>query len=308
MKLSVIVCTHNRAHAIVPCLDSIAASLAHAAPVEEEIMVVDNASTDNTSAIVREWAKSCAFPVQLLFEPKKGLSAARNCALRNARGEILAWTDDDCRMDKNYVVALLKHDAEDGEELVFRGGRIELGDSTDLPLTIKTGCAVVRFNRRLKQTENLGNCVFGCNMTMRRALIDRLGFFDERFGAGTSLCAAEETDYIYRAYHDGLTVEYVPDMVVFHHHGRKSPADGYKAMRSDTISGGALYMKYLFNKPKPWRPARWFFRRAIKETVLGQCYYMPDIGFSYRDLIVFWGLGAVRYILYGWITIPDRRQ
>ena len=48
MKLSVIVATRNRGHAITPCLDSIAASIAHAAPLDAEIVVIDNGSTDNT--------------------------------------------------------------------------------------------------------------------------------------------------------------------------------------------------------------------------------------------------------------------
>jgi glycosyltransferase involved in cell wall biosynthesis len=54
MKLSVIVSTRNRAHAIVGCLDSIAASLAKAAPLDAEIVVVDNGSQDATSRIVEQ--------------------------------------------------------------------------------------------------------------------------------------------------------------------------------------------------------------------------------------------------------------
>jgi glycosyltransferase involved in cell wall biosynthesis len=296
MKLSVIVCTRNRAYAITPCLDSIAASLAHTAPVEAEIVVVDNGSTDGTSALVREWAKTCAFPVQLLFEAKKGLAAARNCALRNARGDLLAWTDDDCRPGKDYAADLLRHDAEDGDELVFRSGRVELGDPTDLPMTIKTGRTGIRLSQKLKQAENLGTCIIGCNMTMRRALTDRLGFFDERFGAGTSLEAAEETDYIYRAYQDGLTVEYVPDMVVFHHHGRKSPADGYKLLRNYTISGGALFMKYFFKKPGHWRPHWGDVKNAMREIVDGKSYWEPELGLYVRDMLAFWCTGATRYL------------
>jgi glycosyltransferase involved in cell wall biosynthesis len=64
MKLSVIVATRNRAHAITCCLDSIAASLAHAASLDAEIVVVDNGSTDATSEIVKRWASACPFPVR----------------------------------------------------------------------------------------------------------------------------------------------------------------------------------------------------------------------------------------------------
>jgi len=76
-----------------------------------------------------------------------------NVALRAAQGEILAFTDDDCRLSKDYVNDLLRHDAGDAEP-VLRGGRIELGDPTDLPLTIRTTPDRIRWNRR----ENSAHC------------------------------------------------------------------------------------------------------------------------------------------------------
>ena len=84
MRVSIIVATRNPAHAITGFLDSIAATLAHAAPLDAEIVVVDNGSHDTTSAIVEQWASASPFPVRQLFEPRKGLSAARK--LRSTSG------------------------------------------------------------------------------------------------------------------------------------------------------------------------------------------------------------------------------
>lgn len=137
MKLSVIIATRNRAHAIAGCLDSVVASLANASPLDAEIIVVDNGSQDAISTIVQQWASASPFPAQLLFEPKTGLSCAHNQALQTAQGELLAFTDDDCRWRTDYLNDLLRRAAAD-TELVFRGGRIDLGDPTDLPLAIKT--------------------------------------------------------------------------------------------------------------------------------------------------------------------------
>ena len=137
MKLSVIVCTRNRAQAITPCLDSIASSLALAQPVDAEIVVVDNASEDSTSDVVRARSAKCDFPVNLVHELRMGVCNARNSAIRAARGELLIWTDDDCRLDESYVRNALQDDQQDAEP-VLRGGRVELGDPTDLPLTIKS--------------------------------------------------------------------------------------------------------------------------------------------------------------------------
>ena len=153
MKLSVIVGTRNRAHAIAGCLASIVAAFAAASPLDAEIVVVDNGSQDQTSAVIEQWARGSSYPVRLLSEPKPGLARAQNVALRAAQGEILAFTDDDCRLSKDYVNDLLRHDAGDAEP-VLRGGRIELGDPTDLPLTIRTTPDRIRWNRR----ENSAHC------------------------------------------------------------------------------------------------------------------------------------------------------
>src|SRR5262252_9165595 len=98
MKLSVLIATRNRASAIASCLSSIAAAFANASPIEAEIVVVDNGSTDDTAAVLQAWSNAGGVPVKPLHEPQKGKSRALNRALGAAQGEILAFTDDDCRL------------------------------------------------------------------------------------------------------------------------------------------------------------------------------------------------------------------
>jgi len=285
MKLSVIVATRNRDHAIAGCLDSIATSLANASPLNAEIVVVDNGSEDDTSAIVNAWAGACPFPVRLVSEPKAGLSRAHNRALETARGELLAITDDDCRVSKEYVSQLLSYDASDGTELVFRGGRIELGDPSDLPLTIKTTPTRSRWNRRMNSArhENLGDCFAGCNMTMRRAVVEQLGPFDERFGPGSVVGSGGDVDYVLRAYLANITIEYVPDMTVFHYHGRKLQSVGHQFMQRYMIGSGGLYAKFIFKDPNLCRPVYWDIKNALKEILSGTNTFLPALGFSHRD-------------------------
>ena len=300
MKLSVIVATRNRAHAITGCLDSIAASLAAAAPLDAEIVVVDNGSKDDTSALVKAWAGTCPVPVRLLFEPKPGLSLAQNRALRTAQGELFAFTDDDCRLTKEYVSQLLQHDMADGDELVLRGGRIELGDPTDLPLTIKTTAAPTRFKRHspapnFTTHDRIIGQISGCNMAMRRAVVERLGPFDERFGPGAVITSGADADYVLRAYISGITIEYVPDMAVFHHHGRKQKLAGYKVMRGYAVGAGALYAKYIFKHPHLCRPFLWDMKAAIREVLSGSNTYYPNVDFSFKHKVAYGLLGAVRF-------------
>ncbi len=306
MKLSVLVATRNRAHAIVPCLDSIAAAFTHASLTNAEIVVVDNASTDDTASVLKAWASASAVPVTLLYEPQKGKGRALNRALRAAQGEILAFTDDDCRLSKDYVNDLSRHDAADNE-LVLRGGRIELGDPTDLPFTINTEPTRKRWQRTMNSAryERFRGSINGCNMTMSRALVERLGPFDENFGPGSVIGAGEDTDYIYRAYLAGAILEYVPDMTVMHHHDRKTAEEGKELFRSYMIAAGALYARYFFKDPNLCRPFYWDCKGAIGEIISGTNTFLPEIGFSHRDSVACCLRGAARYLFLPRRHTPD---
>jgi glycosyltransferase involved in cell wall biosynthesis len=92
--ITAIVCAFNEAHFLSACLHSL---LAQSRP-PDEIIVVDNASTDATSAVAG------AIPtVRVLYEPVKGLVAAREAARRAARGDILAYIDADCRVPLRWL-------------------------------------------------------------------------------------------------------------------------------------------------------------------------------------------------------------
>jgi GT2 family glycosyltransferase len=296
IKLSIIIATRNRAHALVRCLDSVVAALASAGPLDAEIVIVDNGSTDDTAERAAAWTRACTVPVQLLSEPRPGLSRAHNRAVRAARGELFVFTDDDCKLSQDYISHLLRYDAAD-TELVLRGGRIELGDATDLPLTINTGSTLVRWSRKENSArrEVLSGRINGCNMTMRRALVERVGPFDEDFGAGSRFGSGNDTDYIYRAYLADAILEYVPDMTVFHYHGRKTNAEGNRLFRNYLRGDGALYARYFFKHPNLCRPFYWDCKNAFREIINGTNTFLPAIGFSHKDKVVCCVQGAVKY-------------
>jgi glycosyltransferase involved in cell wall biosynthesis len=297
VKLSVIIATRNRARAITPCLASIATAFAKAAPLDAEIVIVDNGSIDNTREIIAAWASTSGVPVRLLSEPCTGKARALNLALTAAQGVLLAFTDDDCRLHGEYVNDLLRHDAAD-TGLVFRGGCIELGDPADLPFTINTSPTLRRWSLAANsaRTENLADHIAGCNTTMRRALAEKIGPFDEAFGPGSYIESGEDTDTLFRAYLAGATLEYVPDMTVFHHHGRKTNAAAAGVIRRYVTGSGGLYVKYLFKHPNLCRQFYWDSKAALKEIVTGTNTFLPDIGFSHKDKVACSIRGAVKYL------------
>jgi glycosyltransferase involved in cell wall biosynthesis len=260
--VTIVVCTRNRVDALQPCLASISHAALQCPAATAELVVVDNGSTDNTRDFVSAWLRSAPFPVQLVEERRPGLGAARNTGVRNASGRLIAFTDDDCRVAPNYLSDMLQHFDND-KMPVIRGGRVELGDSTDLPVGIKVDDAEVLFQYPMHP----GTIALGCNMVIHRDVFARVGPFDERFGSGAPFKASEETEYFYRAYLSKVPVIYVPDMVVYHFHGRKTFDVARTHYWNYSVGTGALYAKHLFARGGLQKHLYWDLRKALREVI-----------------------------------------
>ena len=158
------------------------------------------------------------------------------------------------------------------------------------------------------QHHHIPGVLNGCNLVMRAALIDQIGFFDEDFGAGSYIGAGADADFMYRAYLAGVTLEYVPGMTVFHHHGRKTPADGYKVRRRYMIANGALFARYIFKDPNLCRPTFGAFRNSVRDILMGRNTLYPELGFSNTDNIRCIALGVIKYALMRKRRTPPLRR
>jgi glycosyltransferase involved in cell wall biosynthesis len=260
--ISIVVCTRNRAAQLGASLEAIRQSIAYAPHLAAELIIVDNGSTDETNTILKAQPALFDVPVRTVFEKRPGLAAARNTGVFLARYPVIAMTDDDCRPDKTWIAQLASAYAADGAP-VIRGGRVELGDPADLPLSIRQG----KEPEQLAPDQKPDGFVIGANFSFHRQVFVNLGGFDERFGAGARYKAAEETDFVLRAAAQGIPVLYDPGLLVHHFHGRRSARDMSQLVSGYCFSGGALYAKHFFSNRIARRSYSGWVKTIIKENL-----------------------------------------
>ncbi len=246
MQVSVVVATYNRARLLQGTLEALAAQEVPRS-LSWEIVVVDNNSSDSTPQLVAAFAKTTSIPVQSVFEPRQGLSRARNRGVREARGSILAFCDDDVLPAADWVAGIAA--AIDRWDAHGVGGRI-LPRWESPPPRWLTGNW--RLLRRLSIMDFEGSRllalplarqpqVWGANMAFRRDLFDRLGGFDPRRGmAGPRLFRGEESDLIDRALELGLRIAYDGSLTVYHRIGSdRMEKDYFRRLAFDSAQGDA---------------------------------------------------------------------
>ena len=270
---SIIICTRNRAPNLEKALLSL--SLMNITlNIKYEIIVVDNGSTDSTSSVVSAWADR--LPLQYLHEAKPGLSRARNRGLATSRGKCILFTDDDCIVSPNWLVTGVGLLSKLPRQII--GGRVELHNPTDRPLTIK----IENIPASLNSTADLFGFLHGCNMIFGRCVAEEIGQFDIRLGAGTRCKAAEDTDFIHRAFRHGIPVQYRPELYLAHDHGRKYASEEQSLIDGWIISYSAIAVKHMLRGDVSiLRAAYWHFRserrdqrqRRLKNYALGAIKY-----------------------------------
>jgi glycosyltransferase involved in cell wall biosynthesis len=212
MKISVLVCTRNRAQALEKTLPTILAQPEYD-QYDYEVVVVDNASTDGTRQVIEGFARAC-HRLRYLYEARAGLSYARNTAVRNSRGELLAFTDDDVLVTENWL-AEIHHEFASDPALQLLGGRVLLArpELCRVALLASTERRVVRYPEPV-------DVAMGANMAFRRRLFAEIGLFDVRLGAGRFFAGGEEAEIFYRALKAGHYLLYAPNVLVYHDHDR----------------------------------------------------------------------------------------
>ena len=214
---TVAICTHNRAELLPGVIEP---AIAQCRAYRAEILVVDNASTDDTPAVLARM-RDAAPALRVVREPRLGLSCARNRALAEVDTDIVAFLDDDAVPRPGWLEALLR--AYGAQAVACAGGPIVSQFFSPPPpwLTRQFHPVLSAYDlgphaRRLRDCPTW-EYPFGANISFRVSTARALGGFSTRFGLrGALQLAHEETDLCLRIDRAGGEIHYVPDAVVDH--------------------------------------------------------------------------------------------
>jgi cellulose synthase/poly-beta-1,6-N-acetylglucosamine synthase-like glycosyltransferase len=207
--VSVVVGIRNEERYIEECVESL---LSLDYPQDSyEIIIVDGMSTDKTRDLLQK------YPVRLLLNKKKNVAAARNLGVENARGDLVAFTDGDCKVDSKWLKILVLEIKNAPDNVVCVGGPNLVFD-TDPMFGRVVGYAQETFlgSGGSAQSQNSTKKHYvsslpNCNAMYRKSAIQEIGFFDERFSIG------QDGDLNYRICKTGRKFLYIPEAQVLHH-------------------------------------------------------------------------------------------
>jgi glycosyltransferase involved in cell wall biosynthesis len=211
VDVSVIVCTYNRADMLPDAIRSLTRQ--SAAAISFEIIIVDNASSDDTRAVAEALIETAAVPVRYVYAATPGVSAARNRGVAEARGEWIAFMDDDQVADAKWLAGLWETAQRRKVRCVGGVNRLKLPAGQERrtlskPLQSLLGCTLgidAEGQYPPKHAPGAGN------LLVHRGVFDEVGTFDESLSAG-----GEDVDLYRRIFARGERAWCTPLAITFH--------------------------------------------------------------------------------------------
>jgi glycosyltransferase involved in cell wall biosynthesis len=237
MRLSAVICTRNRPDLIGQAVASV---LANDYPTFE-LIVVDQSDTDATRRALAPF--QATHPnFRYLHTTRVGLSAAYNTAIAASRGEVLAFTDDDCVAPQDWLRRIATTFAREPDvDLIY--GQVVCAEE----LRGREGVVPelwIGQPRRISRRHGFLIYGMGANFAARRRLFEVVGGFDEALGGGGPLRSSQDFDLQYRVYRAGLVTLLAPEVVVVHY-GWRSPDDWPKTLLAYGVGNGGFFMKHV---------------------------------------------------------------
>ena len=298
MDISVVLGTYNRAASLRTTLDTFL-ELAVPPGLAWELLVVDNNSSDLTREVVARFAEAASFPVRYIFEKRQGRSAALNAGIAEAKGEIIAFTDDDVLLERRWL-SNLKPTFEEFNCAAFAGRVVPLWNHPKPDwLDMEGQFAVTNFDLG-DELKEIRVPPLGANSAFRKEMFGRYGLFRLDLGVTGSkhTITCDDTEFGERLIRGGEKIVYCPAAIVYH------PVDPerttkkyflswhyYNGVSLTRTAGRPQDCKLVFGAPR-WlyrelliNMRKWVFTRPGKDrfhSKLRTCRTIGSIVESYR--------------------------
>ena len=263
--VTILICTWNRARLLDETLASLA-GMNVSSTIRWEVVVVDNNSTDGTRAVVERHAGSFPSPLRYIFESRQGKSFAMNAGLRRPLRSIIAFADDDVRVDPHWLTscadAFREHPATS-----YVGGPVDpIWEVPCPPWFEQTGrilwgpLAILDYGDEPFVFEERHKVPLGANFAVRRALLEAVGGFDPALGRNgdTVLLGQELPEFFARARRVHARGRYVPRMRVHHH-----------------VPARRLRPEYF---------RRWWYGKGISRARMEAIHPVTELGLDLREV------------------------
>jgi glycosyltransferase involved in cell wall biosynthesis len=246
-SLSVVIPTKDRAEALRRTLDALEAQ--EAGDAQLEAIIIDNGSSDETVAQVKQRASTGGLPIRLLEQPDGGPAAARNAGAQVASGEVLLFLGDDTEpADEKLLQAHLHLHAARPEPGYGVLGRITW--TPRQPVTpfmrwLENGGPQFHYGQLDAGPVDAASYFYSSHASLKRAIFEQVGGFDVRFPTA----AVEDTELGVRLADAGLELDYHPELLVLHDH----PTTPDQSLRRSVAVGrsAALYNRLRSDHPHP---------------------------------------------------------
>jgi len=280
MLISVLICTFNRCDSLGNTLDSLLNQECDSA-FGYEVIVIDNNSQDRTKEVVENYIAKFGKKLRYIFEPAQGLSIARNRGIKEANGDIVAFTDDDVIADSKWLLNIARCFREYKCDAL--GGRILPLFPPNAPRWIKKNTDILngplvcndRGEADLICDGNNDSMPFvGANIAFDKRCFDKHGLFKTDLGVGAASkgLMGEETEYFSRLQKAGQKLYYCGKALVWHRAERSRMS--YRYIAKWFFASGKYYAKADFDGSAR-RPLvcyfgipRCFIRDAVEQITL----------------------------------------
>lgn len=237
--ISVIICTYNRPNDIGRVVKSV---LSNTYP-DYELLIIDQSNTDETKKIVEKCITKNSH-LKYLWSVR-GKSRAVNLGVKEAEGDIIAFTDDDCVVSEDWLekIAITLDRITTDSIIVFGSVKPAEHDVRRgfIPAN-KIRYAEFKGPLSIKKVGTGG--IMQANMVVRKNFFEKVGYFDEVLGPGGELKAALEYDIVYRALKKGFKIIHVPTIEV-EHHGFRTWEEGKLLFERYIIGTVGTFCKHI---------------------------------------------------------------